>query len=676
MTSKKEPDKFNSINDSFDDIQKFDIVNYPKSYSFQHNIQIINDLANSLNIPIPTETSMIVNNIHSRLKNPYISDRLKKLFMEKDSIYQQVIFNQFFGLAFDDKNISNPLHEILKPELFEYQTKIKKHCFDIWIPETKTKLDYNNVSDSWFCIDVANVPPQNLIYKHENPIHEDSIKAVKLKLHLIENQKTVINSWLLATTRMYNEALKLIKINQRNFFTNFHKKQQQNIRKREIVKMRKQKIEDRKKEAALFKKTNKHVLKNLSNKLQSKKQKKEYKQEIEQDNKLENKLDNKQENKVDKKMKQEHDYLDFSYLRKILSQNRIVNGVETMSIKQQIQNESQVANDKNTCVRTHILDEAIRDACARYKSAITNYKYGYIKKFRLRYLKFDIKNPNLSRTFHIEKGYFSNNLSSFCESALGLIKCTYDGKPFDLQKITTEEFGKRCTLRYHKGEYELFAPQTTKKEEVKNSRKKIIVLDPGIRTFLTGISENQVVKVCNYELQNKLREKINELQRYRTGNYPNRIKNKYEAKISRKISNLVDEVHWKTINFLTKNYDTIILGNLSTKDISSNERSNISKLTKRIASSLKLYQFRQRLEEKCKLRGVNFKLIDESYTSKTCSVCNQYNETLGGKVVFECDHCNRKIERDINGARGIFIKSRYLKDKEIRRITIRRGVSK
>ena len=43
------------------------------------------------------------------------------------------------------------------------------------------------------------------------------------------------------------------------------------------------------------------------------------------------------------------------------------------------------------------------------------------------------------------------------------------------------------------------------------------------------------------------------------------------------------------------------------------------------------YEFRKRLEYKCLLTKTNFRLINECYTSKICSICGNYNENLKGE---------------------------------------------
>ena len=119
---------------------------------------------------------------------------------------------------------------------------------------------------------------------------------------------------------------------------------------------------------------------------------------------------------------------------------------------------------------------------------------------------------------------------------------------------------------------------------------------------------------------------------------------------------MVNELHWKTINYLVNNYDNILIGDMSVKSIVSKNESTLARITKRIGYSLSLYLFKQRLEYKCKLNKKRYSEVNERYTSRMCSVCGWYNEKLGGDKIFECKECKRTIDRDVNGARGIYLK--------------------
>lgn len=79
-------------------------------------------------------------------------------------------------------------------------------------------------------------------------------------------------------------------------------------------------------------------------------------------------------------------------------------------------------------------------------------------------------------------------------------------------------------------------------------------------------------------------------------------------------------------------------------------------MAKRIALALKFYKYRQRLEYKCKAKGIKYKVINEYYTSKMCSVCGEIDDKLGGKKIYKCVNCKSVMDRDVNGCRGIYIK--------------------
>ena len=173
---------------------------------------------------------------------------------------------------------------------------------------------------------------------------------------------------------------------------------------------------------------------------------------------------------------------------------------------------------------------------------------------------------------------------------------------------------------------------------------------------MTGISENEVIEIAN-DTSSRIKPYLKRIDRIKSLEVPLKIKRKIEAVCNKKITGLVDELHWKTINFLTGHYENILIGDMSVKGIVNNHTSTLHKMTKRVAYSLKFYQFRQRLEYKCQTNKLNYILVNEAYTSKTCSNCGNYDTQLGSKKVYDCNGCKTKIGRDVNGARGILIKS-------------------
>jgi IS605 OrfB family transposase len=121
------------------------------------------------------------------------------------------------------------------------------------------------------------------------------------------------------------------------------------------------------------------------------------------------------------------------------------------------------------------------------------------------------------------------------------------------------------------------------------------------------------------------------------------------------IANRIDDLHWKTIDFLTTNYMTIVVSDFKISQLIKNKRLN--RTSKRMLCLLSHYKFRLRLVEKCKQRGNSLWFVDESYTSKTCTQCGRLNQSLGSSKHFNCTDCGLQIDRDVNGARNILIKN-------------------
>jgi hypothetical protein len=92
--------------------------------------------------------------------------------------------------------------------------------------------------------------------------------------------------------------------------------------------------------------------------------------------------------------------------------------IRTYFIKSKInknQKKSIYKGDNKTKIRIHILDSAVKLACANYKSAFTNLRNGNIRKFRIRYWKY--KKPK--HMMDIEPSFISHN--TICNSTFGKI---------------------------------------------------------------------------------------------------------------------------------------------------------------------------------------------------------------------------------------------------------------
>lgn len=301
-------------------------------------------------------------------------------------------------------------------------------------------------------------------------------------------------------------------------------------------------------------------------------------------------------------------------------------------------------------VPSHILDGAIKLACTSYRSAYTSLKNKKIKNFRVRYIK---KNKK-SQMIDIEKGYFTNG--TFCKRKLGnIVKNDVD---FDYSTVTMDS-----KLHYNKllNQFTLLIPQIY---EVKNEKTRdgYISIDAGTRTFLTCLSNKNTMEI-GYDINhiiNKYHDKMDDLHnKHKNGKIKSKALQKCTTKLNRKMSNRITDLHWKSINYLVnENTTNIIIGKWSTKCCVSNKKKQvISKKVKRTMMLIRFYDFLQKLKYKCECHKITLHIINESYTSKLCSMCGNENKKLGGSKIYKCDKCMLVIDRDLNGCRNILMKN-------------------
>ena len=72
--------------------------------------------------------------------------------------------------------------------------------------------------------------------------------------------------------------------------------------------------------------------------------------------------------------------------------------------------------------------------------------------------------------------------------------------------------------------------------------------------------------------------------------------------------------------------------------------------------SFRRYEFKQRLKWKAWQRGAVVLDVNEAYTSKTCSRDGSIKSNLGGASIIR-DGNGFGMDRDVNGARGIFLRA-------------------
>jgi len=306
-------------------------------------------------------------------------------------------------------------------------------------------------------------------------------------------------------------------------------------------------------------------------------------------------------------------------------------------------------NNIKCTIDIHTLDKSIFQLIENIKSARANILAYNIKRFRLKFWKFN----RPSQTIELEKNKFKDGV--LCKSIfnnLEDIKYSYNNKIYNKLQV---DHDFKINHNLITDEYYLYIPISSETEDIEN-RKELIVLDPGLRTMFTGLSESETLNLGS-NINDIIKQDIIKLNKIKNNKLiPSKIKKKYERRIYKKVENKVDGLHWKLINYLTSNYKTIFLGDMSAKSIVSKSNKVLSKEAKVACLRSKYYEFRLRLKYKCSLTNTKFKLVNECYTSKTCSLCGYYNDKLKGEKIYHCLNCNRTIDRDINACRNIYMK--------------------
>jgi putative transposase len=203
----------------------------------------------------------------------------------------------------------------------------------------------------------------------------------------------------------------------------------------------------------------------------------------------------------------------------------------------------------------------------------------------------------------------------------------------------------------------------TEKIKYLTQKDNICALDPGVRTFQTMFSQESIGEF-GFNTSKKLYSLYKREDRLKSiiskENIKQSLKTKLHkqcAKLRTKAQHIVNDLHWKTCDFLTKNYQTILLPIFNSKQMANKNRRKLSKTSTRLLLGLSHYQFQQKLLFKAKMRGRNVILCKEHYTSKCCGKCGILNEKLGSKKIFECANCNLVMDRDIHAARNILIRA-------------------
>ena len=299
---------------------------------------------------------------------------------------------------------------------------------------------------------------------------------------------------------------------------------------------------------------------------------------------------------------------------------------------------------------------AVNEVAMAYKTNFAkNKKNGNKKKFKVKYRTKRCTHQNISiPSSAITRS--KNGINIYKKYGIGEILIDEKDKkkdlPIDMEVKIHKSFGNI---------WHLVIPYTMKIEKNMNPDKRICALDPGLRTFQTGFdTEGNSFKLgvnCydkirrRQELIDKLRSKLAKMKQLNDRVGYLKTKSRFNRS-SFALSNAIDELHRQSIAWLTKNYDVIFLPSFDVQGMVGD-----CSWFNRWMLSLGHYKFKQRLIHKCEQRDKKLVIVDEYYTTKTCSGCGILNHTVGSSKVFDCQHCKLSLDRDINASINILLKS-------------------
>lgn len=289
-----------------------------------------------------------------------------------------------------------------------------------------------------------------------------------------------------------------------------------------------------------------------------------------------------------------------------------------------------------------IREFAIKDAC----KAVSNAKRKFLKTGEFQEVHYRCKRDK-------KQGFgFDKQSLKDCSVFVGRNKVSF----FSTEDTLVNLEGTRIICE--NGRWFLVLPTTTTVKKPENQRLGAVALDPGVRTFQTFFNPFVCGKVGEsdfdriYRLCVRVDKVISKLTKsdYRA----RRRISKAIDRLKWKIKDSINDLHRKFASFLVKNFDIVFIPTFETSNM-------VSKLRSKTARSMLTwahYRFKEFLKFKGREYSCTIMEVSEAYTSRTCSFCGK-DHNIQSKSIMRCS-CGVEIDRDLNGARGIFLKSMLL----------------
>ena len=211
------------------------------------------------------------------------------------------------------------------------------------------------------------------------------------------------------------------------------------------------------------------------------------------------------------------------------------------------------------------------------------------------------------------------------------------------------------------GRWFVSIPKKISTQQTYETQGGAVAVDPGVRNFGTYFSTDGRFGWFGqraFERTLKLNIRIDKMRSIIATTEDKMYKFRLRRAIDRlyhKIRDLVDELHWKFMNFLTKEFSVVIFPPFNVSEMNKVSNRKIRKVVVRSMMALRFYEFKERLKNKCKERHVLFIEQNEAWTSKTNSFNGEVMTNLGSRVSF--NYQGLRINRDVNGSRNILLRA-------------------
>lgn len=285
---------------------------------------------------------------------------------------------------------------------------------------------------------------------------------------------------------------------------------------------------------------------------------------------------------------------------------------------------------------------AIKDACQAVKMA----KKGYKTDAKVRKCKFRSRRDK-KQTIYIPKSAIREK--GIYPTLLGELSYT-ETLPRDFSDGRLSNVAE---------EYYLVVSEKVQPIKTEN-QGRVVSLDPGVRKMFTFFSEDSfgflgvganlfIQKLCV-----RLDDLISKISKAKC-RQKRRLK-KAADRIRAKIKNSIAELHHKIAHFLVTNFDVILLPTFETSEMVSRFRRRLRAKSVRQMLTLSHYQFKEFLRWKCLEYKKCLFEVSEAYTSKTVSWTGELVK-VGGSEKIKSPSTGITLDRDLNGARGIFLRA-------------------